>query len=68
MKNGWTWYDVVTWKPSASQYLWIASGRFDKDRFKTNPAVSALYVDQVELSRVDADGTAATATVTLQVP
>ena len=50
-KNGWAWYDVATWEPSASQYLWIASGRFDKDRFKANPAVTALCVDQIEIVR-----------------
>ena len=79
-KNGWAWYDVATWEPTASQYLWIASGRFDKNRYKTNPAVDALYVDQVELSRVGgdadidariekfrkADGKDATTTVTLR--
>ena len=79
-KNGWAWYDVATWEPTASQYLWIASGRFDKNRFKANPAVDALYVDQVELSRVGgdadidariqkfrkADGKDATTTVTLR--
>ena len=52
VKDGWAWYDVVAWEPRATQYLWIASGRFDKERFKTNPAVHALYVDQVEISRV----------------
>ena len=44
--------DVASLNPEKSQYIWIASGRFDKAKFDANPAVNAVYVDQVEISRV----------------
>ena len=44
--------DVASLKPEKSQYIRIASGRFDKVKFGANPAVNAVYVDQVEISRV----------------
>ncbi|MBR4617534.1 MAG: hypothetical protein IKO55_18145, partial [Kiritimatiellae bacterium] len=52
VKDDWAWYEVASLKPEKSQYLWIASGRFDKAKFKTNPAVNAVYVDQIEILRV----------------
>ena len=52
VKDGWAWYDVASLKPKKSQYIWIASGKFDKTKFDANPAVNAGYVDQVEISRV----------------
>ena len=30
VKDDWAWYEVASLKPEKSQYLWIASGRFDK--------------------------------------
>ena len=56
VKDGWAWYEVARLKPEKSQYFWIASGRFDKAKFDANPAVNAVYVDQVEISRVCANG------------
>lgn len=53
IRDGWAWYDVGVLKPQSSQYLWIAAGRFDKKRFKLNPSFIALWVDQVEISRVE---------------
>jgi hypothetical protein len=53
ISDGWAWYDVGVLKPQASQYLWIAAGRFDKKRFKLNPSHTAIWVDQVEISRVE---------------
>ena len=52
--DGWAWYDVGVLKPQSSQYLWIAAGRFDRNRFKLNPSHTALWVDQVEITRVEA--------------
>ena len=52
VKDGWAWYEVASLKPEKSQYVWIASGRFDKAKFDANPAVNAVYVDQVEITRI----------------
>ena len=52
VKDGWAWYEVASLKPEKSQYIWIASGRFDKAKFDANPAVNAVYVDQVEITRI----------------
>ena len=49
--KGWTWFDVSTWRPSEGHYLWLSAGRFDKDRLKSNPALKAIYVDRVRISR-----------------
>ena len=54
IRDGWAWYDVGVLKPQSSQYLWIAAGRFDRNRFKLNPSHTALWVDQVEITRVEA--------------
>jgi hypothetical protein len=54
IKNGWAWYDVGVIKPLPSQYLYVGAGKFDKKRFKVNPSHEALWVDQVEITRVDA--------------
>ena len=49
--DDWTWVDVATWRPSSGQYLWLSAGRFDKGTLKANPALKALYVDRVRISR-----------------
>jgi hypothetical protein len=54
MDNGWAWYDVGVVKPLPSQYLYVGAGKFDKKRFKLNPSHTALWVDQVEITRVGA--------------
>ncbi len=51
VKDGYQWYDVATWTPDASQYIWVGPGRFDKKGGKQS-AISAVYVDKFELLRV----------------
>ena len=50
--DGYTWYDVAEWVPARGHYFWIGPGRFDK-KFPANPAIKAIYFDQLELIRVD---------------
>lgn len=50
--DGYQWYDVATWQPEANQYIWIGPGQFPKDKMATNPAIQAVYVDRMELVRV----------------
>ncbi|MDX9979661.1 MAG: DUF4838 domain-containing protein [Lentisphaeria bacterium] len=50
--DGYQWYEVATWIPEASQYIWIGPGRFEKDQVAANPAIQAVYVDRFELVRV----------------
>ena len=49
----WQWYDVGTWTPGPGQYLWLAPGRFDKKAHAANPSLEAVFLDQVEISRVE---------------
>ena len=49
--DGYQWYDVAEWVPEAAHYFWIGPGRFDKKSGAS--AIKALYIDKLELSRVD---------------
>ena len=49
--EGYQWYDVAEWVPERDHYFWIGPGRFDKQ--KGASAIRALYIDKLELSRVD---------------
>ena len=49
----WQWYDVGTWTPGPGQYLWLAPGRFDKKAHAANPALEAIWLDQLEISRAE---------------
>ncbi len=46
------WYDVLTWKPADSQYLWFAPGWFERgeDSWEST-AYDAVYLDCVEITR-----------------
>jgi len=52
VKDGYQWYDVATWAPEHSQYIWVGPGRFDKKGGKPS-AIAAVYVDKYELTRVE---------------
>ncbi len=52
VEGGYTWYDVAEWVPEEAHYFWIGPGRFDKKGGAVS-AVKALYVDKLELSRVE---------------
>ena len=47
VKDGYRWYDVVTWEPKATDYFWIGPGRFNK---KTNEqsSINSLFIDKIE--------------------
>ena len=51
--DGWQWYDVLTWKPEPGQYFWFAPGRFDAKLFRESPAHNGVYIDALEISRVE---------------
>ena len=51
--EGYAWYDVAEWVPETAHYFWIGPGRFDKKKDAANPALKALYIDKLELSRAD---------------
>ncbi|MDA3925439.1 MAG: DUF4838 domain-containing protein [Kiritimatiellae bacterium] len=46
-----TWYDVAEWIPERAHYFWIGPGRFDKNNGTS--AIHALYIDKLELIRLD---------------
>ena len=48
--NEYAWYDIVTWTPRNGEFLWIAPGTFGDDG---KSSVNAVYIDKLELSRVD---------------
>ena len=50
--DGYQWYTVATWVPSAGQYIWAGPGQFDQQNGK-NSAVKAVYVDCLEIVRAD---------------
>ena len=50
--EGYQWYEVATWVPEASQYVWVGPGRFDKQGGQPS-AIKAVYVDKYELTKVE---------------
>ncbi|MBN2507268.1 MAG: DUF4838 domain-containing protein [Verrucomicrobia bacterium] len=46
------WYDVAEWTPERDHYFWIGPGRFDRSGGGSS-AIQAVYVDKLELSRVE---------------
>ena len=50
--DGYAWYDVAEWVPERGHYFWIGPGRFDKKN-PANPAIKAVYLDQLELIRLN---------------
>ncbi len=50
--DGYAWYDVAEWIPEEAHYFWIGPGRFDKKAGAAS-AIKALYVDKLELTRVE---------------
>ncbi|MBR3222890.1 MAG: DUF4838 domain-containing protein [Kiritimatiellae bacterium] len=42
--DGYRWYDIITWEPKRSEYLWIGPGRFGKDG---RSAVRAVWIDKI---------------------
>lgn len=49
--DGYAWYDVASWTPGENHYFWIGPGRFD--RKKGESAIRALYLDKLEIIRVN---------------
>ena len=49
--DGYVWYDVCKWKPKDGQYFWLGPGRFKKNGGVS--AIKSVWVDRVEISRVD---------------
>ena len=47
--NEYRWYDVLTWEPKRSEYLWIGPGRFGKDG---KSAIKAVWIDKIAFSPV----------------
>jgi hypothetical protein len=52
ISDGYEWYDVAEWVPETAHYFWIGPGRFDKKAGAAS-AIRALYVDRLEITRVD---------------
>ena len=50
--DSYVWYDVAEWVPERDHYFWIGPGRFDK-KLGANPALKALFIDKLELQRMD---------------
>jgi len=48
---GWQWIDLGSWMPEQTHQLWVGMGTFDKKVHATNPCTSAVWIDQIELSR-----------------
>ncbi|NLG01454.1 MAG: hypothetical protein GX565_15075, partial [Lentisphaerae bacterium] len=51
--EGYHWYDVAEWVPETDHYFWIGPGRFDKKAHAESPALAALYIDKLEISRAE---------------
>lgn len=49
--EGYTWYTVAEWIPEKDHYFWIGPGRFDKE--KGESAIKALYIDCLEIERIE---------------
>ena len=45
--SGYAWYDIATFRPNDSQYLWFAPG---KDH---QTAINAVYIDKIEFVRAE---------------
>lgn len=47
------WYTISDWQPEPHHYFWVGPGRFDNKTFTANPALKALYIDKLEISRIE---------------
>jgi len=52
VSDAYQWYDVAEWTPETAHYFWIGPGRFSRKSGGTS-AIKALYIDKLELARVD---------------
>jgi hypothetical protein len=52
VQDGYVWYDVAQWVPERDHYFWIGPGRFELKNGASS-AIRALYIDKLELSRVE---------------
>ena len=44
------WYEMsVPVAPADSQYFWFSSGDFDRKNLTAHPALSAVWLDEIEL-------------------
>ena len=50
ISDDYDWYEVCTWEPKEGDIFWIGPGRCGKDG---KPAIKAVWIDKLELSRVD---------------
>ena len=54
--DGYAWYEIDgVWTPKGDENVWVANGNFRKNVDKGNPCVRAVFVDAIELTRVDAE-------------
>ena len=53
VSDGWQWYDVLTWKPEQGQYFWFGPGRFNNKAMRESPAHNGVYIDALEISRLE---------------
>lgn len=51
--DGWVWVETPAFVPNEKSYVWIAPGRFDRDKLKRNPAMTAAYIDRFEFVRAE---------------
>ncbi|MDD4622527.1 MAG: hypothetical protein PHG71_04750, partial [Kiritimatiellae bacterium] len=52
VSDSYEWYDVAEWTPEPGHYFWIGPGRFDK-KGGAESSVQALYIDRLELTRIE---------------
>ena len=52
--DGYAWYEIDgVWTPKGDENIWVANGNYRKNVDKGNPCVKAVFVDAIELTRVD---------------
>lgn len=51
--DGYQWFDVAEWVPEEAHDFWIGPGRFDLKTHAASPSYKAVYIDKLELSRVE---------------
>ena len=52
VKDGYIWYDVLTWVPENTQYFWAGPGIFGRKQGETSTH-NGVYLDAVRIERCD---------------
>lgn len=50
VSQDWAWYEIGETEFASRAQFWISSGTFDRKKFKENPCIGAVLVDEVEVS------------------